>query len=182
MIFTTLSFLRKPYLSGYECDRNINFFPTLSVIINYPKNGGGQQMCNHSESLHKQHWGWKAWGSRDFIWVALAFTEPVIPIQIPFILIRTSDVMTQSNTYGRIIKHLGRLLAADPVVFTRIHWCVHVKILGQGVGIATVPYARETTHSGYRKPYQVIRSQESFYKTFKSYVTWQSQARWVEFS
>ena len=60
MIFTTLSFLSKPYLSGYECDRNINFFPTLSVIINYPKKGGGQQMCNHSESLHKQHWGWKA--------------------------------------------------------------------------------------------------------------------------
>lgn len=58
---------------------------------------------------------------RDSIWVALALTEPVIPIQIPFILIRTSDVMTQSNTYGRIIKHLGRLLAADPGVFTRIH-------------------------------------------------------------
>lgn len=43
----------------------------------------------------------------DSILVALAFTLPVTSIQIPFILIRTGDVMTQSNTYGRIIKHLG---------------------------------------------------------------------------
>lgn len=43
----------------------------------------------------------------DSILVALALTLPVTSIQIPFILIRTGDVMTQSNTYGKIIKHLG---------------------------------------------------------------------------
>lgn len=59
--------------------------------------------------------------TRNSIRVALAFTEPVTSVQIPFIVIRTGDVMTQTNTYGRIRKRLGRLLAADLVVFTRIY-------------------------------------------------------------
>lgn len=57
----------------------------------------------------------------DSILVALASTSPVTSIQNPFILIRTGDVMIQSNTYGRFIKHLGWLLAANLVVFTRIY-------------------------------------------------------------
>lgn len=56
--------------------------------------------------------------------------------------------MTQSNTYGRFIKHLGWLLAANLVVFTRIYWCVHVKILCWRVGIATEAWGRRSDRLG----------------------------------
>ena len=179
MIFTTLSFLSKPYLSGYKCDRNIHFFQHFQWQLIILKMGVDSR-CVITQKVYTGSTGpGKPEVDRDSIWVALAFTEPVIPIQIPFILIRTSDVMAWSNTYGRIIKHLGRRLAADLVVFTRIHWCIHAKILGQGVGITTVPYTREITHSeslpGHQKPGILLQSS-------KSYVAWQGQPCWVEFS
>lgn len=106
MISTAPSFLGKPYLPGCIFDYNTHF-PTFSMTVNYSKSGGGQQIGNPSGSVYCSLGARKPEVHGESILLALAFTEPVTLIQILFILIRTSDVMTQSNTYGRIIKHLG---------------------------------------------------------------------------
>lgn len=132
---------------------------------NYSKSGVGQQSCSRSGSLDKQHWNWEGWGPRGFYFSGSGIHIPSYFDSIPFILIRTGDVMTQSNTYGRIIKHLGWLLAADLVVFTREYWLVHVTILSWGVGITTVLEAT-----------RVVRSSVSFNRALESCVAWQSGA------